>query len=179
MSLSCKSQCNSGANWHVTHPRKVTCKSFPQWQGHRDIIRTVADGCRRLRTRKRRQANTALPSDSQVKREPFATHSGKTLLVQRAIFTLNGTEWESVHFFHSAAIFIYFQKRETSCTKRTLYKGFWVVLGENLPGLPWSTHHPLVLVDWGLRSFLFLKLWWWRRILEDLFPLLKRSGRSN
>ena len=30
-----------------------------------------------MRTRKQRPANTALPSDSQVKREPFATHSGK------------------------------------------------------------------------------------------------------
>ena len=39
--------------------------------------RTVANGCGRLRTRKQRRANTALPSDSQVKREPFATHSGK------------------------------------------------------------------------------------------------------
>ena len=41
-------------------------------------LRTVADGCERLRTQKQRPANTALPSDSQVKREPFATHSGKT-----------------------------------------------------------------------------------------------------
>ena len=41
-------------------------------------LRTRANGCERLRTRKQRRANTALPSDSQVKREPFATHSGKT-----------------------------------------------------------------------------------------------------
>ena len=41
-------------------------------------LQTVAKGCKRLRTRKQRRANTALPSDSQVKREPLATHSGKT-----------------------------------------------------------------------------------------------------
>ena len=40
-------------------------------------LRTCANGCGRLRSRKQRPANTALPSDSQVKREPFATHSGK------------------------------------------------------------------------------------------------------
>ena len=43
--FSCKSQWNSGANWHVTHPWKVTCKSFPQWQRLSDLLRTVADGC--------------------------------------------------------------------------------------------------------------------------------------
>ena len=37
------------------------------------------DSCGRLRTQKQHWANTALPSDSQVKREAFATHSGKQL----------------------------------------------------------------------------------------------------
>ena len=74
--LSCKSQWNSGANWHVTHPWKVSFYSSPQRQGHRSRIRTLEDGWGWLRTRKQRPANTALPSDSQVKREPFATHSG-------------------------------------------------------------------------------------------------------
>ena len=74
--LLCKSQWNSGASWHVTHPWKVTCQSSPQQQGHRSWIRTPANGCGRLRTRKQRRANTALPSDFQVKREPFATHPG-------------------------------------------------------------------------------------------------------
>ena len=63
--LLCKSQWNSGANWHVTRPWKVTFWSSPQRQGHRSRIRTLADGCGRLRTRKQRPANTALPSDSQ------------------------------------------------------------------------------------------------------------------
>ena len=75
--LSCKSQWNSGANWHVTHPWKVTFLSSPQRQCHRERIRTLAVACGRLRTGKQRPANTALSSDSQVKREPFATHSGK------------------------------------------------------------------------------------------------------
>ena len=75
--LLCKSQWNSGTNWHVTHPWKVTFWSSPQRQRHRSRIRTMANTCGRLRTRKQRPANTALPSDSQVKREPFATHSGK------------------------------------------------------------------------------------------------------
>ena len=75
--LSCKSQWNSGANRHVTRPWKVTFWSSPQRQCHRSRFRTLEDGCGRLRTRKQRRANTALPSDSQVKREPFATHSGK------------------------------------------------------------------------------------------------------
>ena len=33
--------------------------------------------CKRLQSQKQRRANTALPSDSQVKRKPFATRSGK------------------------------------------------------------------------------------------------------
>ena len=42
-------------------------------------LRTVAYGCGSSRTRKRRPANTPQPPDPQsVKREPFATHSGKT-----------------------------------------------------------------------------------------------------
>ena len=48
--LFCKSQCNSDANWHVTHPWKVTFQSSPQRQCHRARIRTLADGCGRLRT---------------------------------------------------------------------------------------------------------------------------------
>ena len=48
--LSCKSQWNSGANWHVTHPSKVTFLSSPQRQCHRERIRTLANGCGRLRT---------------------------------------------------------------------------------------------------------------------------------
>ena len=64
---------NSGATWHVTRPWKATFWSSPQRQCHRERIRTLANGCGRLRTRKQRPANTALPSDSQVKREPFAT----------------------------------------------------------------------------------------------------------
>ena len=46
-------------------------------------LRTVEDGWGRLRTRKQRRANTALPSDSQVKREPFATHSGKNSTISK------------------------------------------------------------------------------------------------
>ena len=71
----CKSQWNSGANWHVTRPSKVIFQSSPQWQGHRGRMRTLANGWRRLRTvedrcerlrpGKQRRANTALPSDSQ------------------------------------------------------------------------------------------------------------------
>ena len=61
-------------------PMKVTFQSPPQQQRHRSRNRTLANGCdhsERLRTRKERRANTAaIPSDSQVKREPFATHSG-------------------------------------------------------------------------------------------------------
>ena len=63
--LLCKSQWNSGANWHATRPWKVTFWSSPQRQGHRSRIRTLANGCERLRTQKQRPANTALPSDSQ------------------------------------------------------------------------------------------------------------------
>ena len=39
-----------GANWHATRPWKVTFWSSPQRQGHRSRIRTLADGCERLRT---------------------------------------------------------------------------------------------------------------------------------
>ena len=82
--LLCKSQWNSGANGHVTHPWKVTLWSSPQRQCHRERIRTLANCCGRLRTQKQRPANAALPSDSQVKREPFATHSGKNWLWRNA-----------------------------------------------------------------------------------------------
>ena len=37
----------------------------------------VADDCRRLRSQKRRRASTSPPQTPKVKREPFATHSGK------------------------------------------------------------------------------------------------------
>ena len=94
--LLCKSQWNSGANWHATRPWKVTFWSSPQRQGHRSRIRTLANGCGRLRTvvngcgRLRTVANgcehknndrrTQLyPQTPKVKREPFATHSGKML----------------------------------------------------------------------------------------------------
>ena len=43
--LSCKSQCNSSAHWHVTRPWKVTFWSSPQRQCHRERIRTLANGC--------------------------------------------------------------------------------------------------------------------------------------
>ena len=92
--LLCKSQWNSGANWHATRPWKGTFWSSPQRQGHRSRIRTLANGCGRLRTvadgceRLRTVANgcehknndrrTQLyPQTPKVKREPFATHSGK------------------------------------------------------------------------------------------------------
>ena len=71
---------SSNAHKVLRQPRNVTSVS------HRDIIRTVckrlqtvADGYKGLRTRKQRRANTAPPSDSQVQREPFATHSGKRM----------------------------------------------------------------------------------------------------
>ena len=42
-------------------------------------LRLLADSCRRLRTPKCRPANTPQPPGHQsVKREPFATHSGRT-----------------------------------------------------------------------------------------------------
>ena len=76
MPLLCKSQWYyGGANGHVTHPGKVTYQSSPQRQCHRDRIRTLADGCGHENNVGR--TNTALPSDSQTKREPFAMHSGK------------------------------------------------------------------------------------------------------
>ena len=94
MSFSRKSQWNSGANSHVTHPWIVTCKSFPQWQRLSALPRTVANGCGRLRTvadgcewlrtvanietTGREQGST--PRPPRVKREPFATHSGKKSL---------------------------------------------------------------------------------------------------
>ena len=56
--LSCKSQWNSGANWHVTHPSKVTSSSSPQRQGHRARIRTIEDGCERLRSLADRETTT-------------------------------------------------------------------------------------------------------------------------
>ena len=65
MPVFCKSQWNSGANWHVTRPWKVTFHSSPQRQGHRSRIGTLANMRGRLRIRKQRPANTALPSDSQ------------------------------------------------------------------------------------------------------------------
>ena len=90
MSFSRKSQWNSGANSHVTHPWIVTCKSFPQWQRLSALPRTVANGCGRLRTvanietTGREQGST--PRPPRVKREPFATHSGKDPNISKPTF---------------------------------------------------------------------------------------------
>ena len=85
--LLCKSQWNSGANWHVTRPWKSRFRALPNgraigagFEHLRTVadgcerLRTVADGCGRLRSRKQRPANTALPSDSQVKRRIREKH---------------------------------------------------------------------------------------------------------
>ena len=73
---------------------KTLSKSFPQWQRLSALLRTVADGCGRLRTvadgcerlrtvadgcelRNNGSQTTLYPQTPRVKREPFATHSGK------------------------------------------------------------------------------------------------------
>ena len=43
----------------------------------RERLRTVADGCERLRTLRQRLANTAQPPDPQSETGTLATHSGK------------------------------------------------------------------------------------------------------
>ena len=75
----------------MTHPCIVTCKSFPQWQRLSDLLRTVANGCERLRTvadgcehRSNGSRTRLYPQTPRVKREPFATHSGKKDVKRRA-----------------------------------------------------------------------------------------------
>ena len=73
---------------HVTHPCKVTCKSFPQWQRIPDATtttnddkrrETTTDDDRRRQTTRRRKPSkhSSNPQTPNYKREPFATHSGK------------------------------------------------------------------------------------------------------
>ena len=75
ISFLCKSLWNRRTNWHATRPWKVT---FPQRQGHIgtgfEHLRTVADGCQHENNVQRTQL---YPQTPKVKREPFATHSGK------------------------------------------------------------------------------------------------------
>ena len=64
-------------------------KSFPQWQRLSVLLRTVADGCEHRNNGSRTRL---YPQTPRVKREPFATHSGKNHWVfcqghvKRAIF---------------------------------------------------------------------------------------------
>ena len=58
----------------MTHPCIVTCKSFPQWQRLSDLLRTVANGCEH---RSNGSRTRLYPQTPRVKREPFATHSGR------------------------------------------------------------------------------------------------------
>ena len=60
-------------------PPKTLCKSFPQCERHSALLRTVAVGCGRNGCgRYDNESRTRLhPQTPRVKREPFATHSGK------------------------------------------------------------------------------------------------------
>ena len=126
IALLCKSQWNSGANWHVTHPWKVTFQSSPISRAIiRARIRTLPDMCGRLRTRKQRRANTALPSDSQVKREPFATHSGKNQQALNLPYLI--TSGYSTQTSHINVCQVRGVHRRGECAKRLQCVGKWSI----------------------------------------------------
>ena len=76
--LLCKRQYNCGdtdhSHWHLLCKRQYNCGDTD----HRRRLRTVADGCRRLRSQTQLLANTASPPDPQVKREPSLRIREKT-----------------------------------------------------------------------------------------------------
>ena len=90
--------CDAGKleKWHF-------CRTYHR-HGHMVLMRTVANGCGRLRTVSQRLANTALPphpSYSQSETGTLATHSGPPFVVVLTMFSL----WKAAFFSHCPMIF--------------------------------------------------------------------------
>ena len=83
MSRSATPATRNDATRHVQRPKMTTPGKLAIgtaiWQSH-ERLRTVADGCGRLRTVGQHRANTPLPPDPQSETGTLATHSGKMVV---------------------------------------------------------------------------------------------------
>ena len=97
--LLCKHQYNCGARTQLDTLSGPLQTRSPLWRAlrrHRKRLRTLADGCERLRPKTQNLANTASPPDPQVKREPSLRIREK---YQSNAFYSRFTCWFSMAFF--------------------------------------------------------------------------------
>ena len=80
MSRSATPATRNEATRRLQPPKRTTSVKLPigtAIRSSRERLRTVANGCGRLRTRTQRRANTLQPPDPQSETGTLATHSGK------------------------------------------------------------------------------------------------------